>query len=97
VICHGRVDSRDAKGKSPLDMESIASRYRRRPSRLLSDAGDQRSPMVLCELVQKEIDERPRGRLGRPEIGDAVVFITSDKATFMIRKIVTIDDGLAAG
>jgi NAD(P)-dependent dehydrogenase (short-subunit alcohol dehydrogenase family) len=40
----------------------------------------------------------PAGRVGEPkEIGDAIVFITSDKAAFMTGEIVTIDGGLAAG
>jgi NAD(P)-dependent dehydrogenase (short-subunit alcohol dehydrogenase family) len=39
----------------------------------------------------------PAGRVGDPkEIGDAIVFITSDKAAFMTGEIVTIDGGLAA-
>jgi NAD(P)-dependent dehydrogenase (short-subunit alcohol dehydrogenase family) len=40
----------------------------------------------------------PLGRVGEPnEIGDAIVFIASDKAAFMTGEIVTIDGGLAAG
>jgi NAD(P)-dependent dehydrogenase (short-subunit alcohol dehydrogenase family) len=40
----------------------------------------------------------PLGRVGEPkEIGDAIVFMTSDKASFMTGEIVTIDGGLAAG
>jgi NAD(P)-dependent dehydrogenase (short-subunit alcohol dehydrogenase family) len=40
----------------------------------------------------------PLGRVGEPkEIGNAIVFISSDKAAFMTGEIVTIDGGLAAG
>jgi NAD(P)-dependent dehydrogenase (short-subunit alcohol dehydrogenase family) len=40
----------------------------------------------------------PLGRIGEPsEIGDAIVFIASEKAAFMTGEIVTIDGGLAAG
>jgi NAD(P)-dependent dehydrogenase (short-subunit alcohol dehydrogenase family) len=40
----------------------------------------------------------PAGRVGDPkEIGEAIVFIASDKAAFMTGEIVTIDGGLAAG
>jgi NAD(P)-dependent dehydrogenase (short-subunit alcohol dehydrogenase family) len=40
----------------------------------------------------------PAGRVGDPkEIGDAIVWISSDKASFMTGEIVTIDGGLAAG
>jgi NAD(P)-dependent dehydrogenase (short-subunit alcohol dehydrogenase family) len=40
----------------------------------------------------------PLGRVGEPkEIGDAIVFISSDKAAFMTGEVVTIDGGLAAG
>jgi NAD(P)-dependent dehydrogenase (short-subunit alcohol dehydrogenase family) len=40
----------------------------------------------------------PLGRVGEPkEIGDAIVFMTSDKASSMTGEIVTIDGGLAAG
>jgi NAD(P)-dependent dehydrogenase (short-subunit alcohol dehydrogenase family) len=40
----------------------------------------------------------PLGRVGEPkEIGDAIVFLTSDKAGFITGEIVTIDGGLAAG
>ena len=40
----------------------------------------------------------PLGRVGEPEeIGDAIVFMTSDQAAFMTGEIVTIDGGLAAG
>ena len=40
----------------------------------------------------------PLGRVGEPaEIGDAIVWITSDKAAFLTGEIITIDGGLAAG
>ncbi len=40
----------------------------------------------------------PIGRVGEPkEIADAIVFMTSDKASFLTGEIVTIDGGLAAG
>jgi NAD(P)-dependent dehydrogenase (short-subunit alcohol dehydrogenase family) len=40
----------------------------------------------------------PLGRVAEPkEISDAIVFIASDKASFMTGEIVTIDGGLAAG
>jgi NAD(P)-dependent dehydrogenase (short-subunit alcohol dehydrogenase family) len=40
----------------------------------------------------------PLGRVGEPkEIADAIIFITSDKASFITGEIVTIDGGLAAG
>ena len=40
----------------------------------------------------------PLGRVGEPsEIGDLVVFLASDKASFMTGEVVTIDGGLAAG
>jgi NAD(P)-dependent dehydrogenase (short-subunit alcohol dehydrogenase family) len=40
----------------------------------------------------------PLGRVGEPhEIGDAIVFMSSGKASFMTGEIVTIDGGLAAG
>jgi NAD(P)-dependent dehydrogenase (short-subunit alcohol dehydrogenase family) len=40
----------------------------------------------------------PLGRVGEPnEIGDAIVWMSSDKAAFMTGEIVTIDGGLAAG
>jgi NAD(P)-dependent dehydrogenase (short-subunit alcohol dehydrogenase family) len=40
----------------------------------------------------------PLGRVGEPnEIGDAIAFMSSGKASFMTSEIVTIDGGLAAG
>jgi NAD(P)-dependent dehydrogenase (short-subunit alcohol dehydrogenase family) len=40
----------------------------------------------------------PLGRVGEPnEIGDAIAFMSSGKASFMTGEIVTIDGGLAAG
>jgi NAD(P)-dependent dehydrogenase (short-subunit alcohol dehydrogenase family) len=40
----------------------------------------------------------PVGRVGNPkEIGEAIVFISSDKASFWVGEVVTIDGGLAAG
>jgi len=39
----------------------------------------------------------PLGRVGEPrEIGDAIIFMTSDKASFLTGEIITIDGGLAA-
>lgn len=48
-------------------------------------------------FVQSAVDSVPAGRMGRPEeITDAVLFLLSDKSTYMTGSEVTVDGGLVS-